>query len=381
MKKFYYFISLFLVAQFTYSQTIYKTINSSRLGKERELKIQLPRNYEQNTDKKYPLIIVMDGDYLFEPMAGNVDYYSYWDEIPEAIVVGVNQVGSRNDDSMYDPQRYLPEKKGAQFFEFLGMELLPFLDKTYRTSKFVAIAGHDITSNFINYYLFKPEPLFHAYINLSPDLAPEMANRLVESLATQVKPTWFYLFTGSNDIPELRKGIKELDKQLALVDNSNFKYRFEDIDAATHYTLVSRALPTALEHLFASYKPIGLKEYDQIVMEGSSPYNYLTEKYEVIKNNYGIDKNVRVNDFLAVGKALEYLENWNDMERLGELARKQYPRSALGIYYLARSYEANGQPKKAMKMYQSAYGQEEVAFVTVDFMLKKAELIKQDFGY
>ena len=54
---------------------------------------------------------------------------------------------------------------------------------------------------------------------------------------------------------------------------------------------------------------------------------------------------------------------------------------ALANYYLARSYEANGRPKKAMKTYQSAYGKEEVAFITVDFMLKKADLIKQDFGY
>jgi uncharacterized protein len=381
MKKLYLIPLIFLATQLIYSQTIYKTINSSKLGKEREIKIQLPRNYEQNSKKNYPLIIVLDGDYLFEPMAGNVDYYSYWDEIPEAIVVGVNQVQSRDDDSMYDPQRYLPEKKGAQFFEFLGMELLAFLDNNYRTSKFVAIAGHDITSNFINYYLFKPEPLFHAYINFSPDLAPEMDTRLAEALANRSRPVWFYLCTGSNDIPELRKSIKELDSKLAVLDHQNLNYLFEDFDAASHYTLVSRALPKALEHIFVSYKPIGLEEYDQFVMEGNSPYNYLTEKYKIINDNFGINKKVRINDFLAVGKALEFVQNWDDLERLGELARKQYPGSALGTYYLARSYEATGKTKKAMKTYQSAYGQEEVAFVTVDFMLKKAELIKEDFGY
>lgn len=381
MRKLYSFILFIFIIQFTYAQTIYKTINSTKLGAVRELKIQLPRNYEQNTTKKYPLIIVLDGDYLFEPMAGNVDYYSYWDEIPEALVVGVNQIDSRNEDSSYDPQRFLPEKKGAQFFEFLGMELLPFLDNTYRTSRFVAIAGHDITSNFINYYLFKEKPLFHAYINLSPDLAPEMADRLTQTLSTSATPKWFYLCTGSNDIPELKKGISELDKKLAAVENPNLKYRFEDLDAATHYTLVSRALPNALEHIFASYKPIGLKEYDEIVVMEGSPYDYLANKYEVINNNFGIEKNVRVNDFLAMGKAIEFLQNWDDLERLGELARKQYPRSALGTYYLARAYEASGRPKKAMKTYQSAYGQEEIAFITVDFMLKKAELIKQDFGY
>ena len=381
MKKLYFFIILFFAVQLNFAQTIYKTINSSRLGKERELKIQLPRNYEKNSKKKYPVIIVLDGDYLFEPMAGNVDYYSYWDEIPEAIVVGVNQVGSRNNDSSYDPQRFLPEKKGAQFFEFLGIELLPFLDNTYRTSKFVAIAGHDITANFINYYLFKPDPLFHAYINLSPDLAPEMSNRLVETLSTCETPKWFYLATGSNDVPQLKKTIRELDKQLAPIENSQLHYKFDDMESATHYTLIGNALPKALEHIFASYKPIGLKEYDELVVMDGSSFEYLTKKYEIINNNFGVEKLVRINDFLAVGKAIEYRERWDDLERLGELAQKQYPHLTLGNYYLARAYEANGQPKKAMKTYQSAYGKEEVAFVTIDFMLEKADLIKQDFGY
>ncbi|MCY2686297.1 alpha/beta hydrolase [Salinimicrobium sp. TH3] len=381
MKKLYLFTLFFLAVQLTFSQTIYKTINSSKLRQQRELKIQLPRNYDQNTGKKYPVIIVLDGDYLFEPMAGNVDYYSYWDEIPESIVVGVNQVRSRNDDCLYNPKTFLPEKEGAQFFEFLGMELLPFIDNTYRTSKFVAIAGHDYTSNFINYYLFKPDPLFHAYINLSPDLAPEMSNRLVEALSTAEAPKWFYLATGSNDVPDLKKNIRALDQQLSLIENQDVHYQFDDFDAATHYTLVGNALPRALEHIFSSYKPISLKEYDELVIMEKSAFNYLVEKYEVINNNFGIEKPVRINDFLAVGKALEYREKWDDLERLGDLAQKQYPHMALGDYYLARSYEANGRPKKAMKTYQSAYGKEEVAFVTIDFMLKKADLIKQDFGY
>ncbi len=94
----------------------------------------------------------------------------------------------------------------------------------------------------------------------------------------------------------------------------------------------------------------------------------------MINNNFGIDKKVRINDFLAIGKALEYQQKWDDLERLGDLARKQYPTSALGTYYLARSYEENGRTKKAMKTYQSAYGQEEVAFMTSRFYAGKSRI-------
>ena len=37
--------------------------------------------------KKYPLMIVMDGDYLFDITSGSVNYLSYWGDIPENIVV------------------------------------------------------------------------------------------------------------------------------------------------------------------------------------------------------------------------------------------------------------------------------------------------------
>jgi len=38
----------------SFAQTIYETISSEKLGETRELKIQLPRNYEENTEKNLP---------------------------------------------------------------------------------------------------------------------------------------------------------------------------------------------------------------------------------------------------------------------------------------------------------------------------------------
>lgn len=373
---------LFLAFGFVNGQTRYETIKSSKLGTSRDLKIQLPRNYEHNETKKYPVILVLDGDYLFEPMAGIVDYYSYWDNIPEAIVVGVNQVKSRDNDSFYDDVRFLPSKTGAEFFEFLGMELMPYLDKNFRTTPFTVIAGHDLTANFINYYLLKERAIFDAFINLSPDLAPEMADRLETSLKNIQKPQWYYLATAEEDIPELKEDIMDLDQRLKLIENSNLHYTFDNLEGSDHYTLTGKALINALQSIFNGYGPISIKEYDtRIVNSEISPFQYLVDKYDRIEKNYKLTIPIRVNDFMAVGKALEFHQNWNALEDLGDLARNHYPRSMLGTYYLARAYEATGHSRKAMKTYQSAYEQDPVAHLTVDFMLQRAELIKEDFGY
>src|SRR5690606_7834101 len=353
---------------------IYETINSKKLGSQRELKIQLPRNYEANPEKDYPLIIVLDGDYLFEPMAGNVDLYSYWQEMPEAIVVGVNQLNTRRADSFYEDQTYLPFDTGATFFEFLGMELLPHLDLNYRTADFVAIAGHDITANLINYYMFKDKPLFQAYISLSPELAPEMSNRLVDAFSSSLSHKWFYLATSSGDVESLRKAASGLNDQLQAIDNQYFHHSFDSFDGATHFGLIGEAIPRALHSIFSAFRPISVEEYEAVLLTSEyPPYEYLVQKYDSIKAFYGLQIPVRVNDFLAVGKALEKRQMWDDLEKLGDLARKEYPNTTLGIYYQAKAYEEFGRPRKAIKAYQSAYGRDEAAFMTIDFMLDRAE--------
>lgn len=363
------------------SQIDYKEIQSEILGTSRQLKIQLPRNYDENIEKSYPVIVVMDGDYLFEPVAGNVDYYSYWEEMPQVIVVGINQVDSRDDDTFYDDVSNLPSDTGASFFEFLGLEVMPYLDENYRTSTFRIAVGHDMTANFMNYYLMKDPALFQGYISLSPDLAPQMEERLVARLGQAKQKIFYYLATASDDISVLRDPIIQLDAQMKQVQNENVQYNFDNFDGATHYSLVGRAIPKALENMFSIYRPISKKEYKEKILPSESPYNYLIDKYATVKTLFGLDDPIRINDFIATSTALEKKGDWEGLEELGKVARKQYPETMLGNYYLALSLEKSGEPKKAMRAYQNAFLLEEVSFLTKDLMLDRADQIKQDFGY
>ena len=107
-------ISLLLSCNLFFSQTLYESIESEALGVTRELKIQLPRNYEADEDQAYPLIIVFDGDYLFDvPSRVMLIISSYWEDMPDAIVVGVNQIDSRADDCTLSVEDYLPYKTGG----------------------------------------------------------------------------------------------------------------------------------------------------------------------------------------------------------------------------------------------------------------------------
>ncbi|WP_141879034.1 alpha/beta hydrolase-fold protein [Gramella sp. Hel_I_59] len=365
----------------SWSQILHETVNSQKLGEKREIKIQLPRNYEQNSEKRYPVVVVLDGDYLFEPVAGMVDYYSYWKDIPEMIVVGINQDGIRMEDTSYG-ENSLPADKGAKFFEFIGMELLASLDQKYRTANFRMIVGHDFTANFINYYLLKQEPIFKGYINLSPDLAPEVANWVTDALETSESKKWFYLATSNEDIPALKSGIANFDNQLKNINNKLVSYKFEEFTGESHYSLVGKAIPSAISSMFEIYRPISTKDYNEILLQTSiSPTQYLTEKYESIEELYGLKRQISINDFMAVHNAIEKTRNWEAYKDLYKLAFDHYPGTMLGTFFEARHEEETGNPKKAMRMYQNAYGQKSIAFLDADYMLEKADAIKKDFGY
>ena len=382
MKRHLTFLLLFLVANSIIAQTIYEEFDSFKLNEIRQIKIQLPRNYEENEDKTYPLFIVLDGDYLFEVVAGNVDYYSYWEDIPEAIIVGINQVEKRDQDCYYSEQNSLPIETGARFYEFIGMELIPHLIGNYRLADFRVAVGHGETANFINYFLLKNQPIFNAYINVSPFLAPDMLDYIPERLQKIEKKIFYYLASSSNDIKAIKEDSNALNSSLSTIENKNLNYTFDNFEGPSHYSNPAHALPNALESIFYVFQPISKKEYkEKILTLDSSPVEYLKEKYAMIKNLFGLDKQILINDFKAIEAAINKSENFDYLEELGKIARKEYPDALLGHYYLARYYEEKGETKKAMRTYRSAYILEEIGGITKDEMLDRADAIKRDFGY
>lgn len=168
MKKSLFLLALICSASM-FSQVSIDTVHSEKLDEDRIIKIALPPNYAKNKDKKYPLLFLLDGNYLFDPFYGAFSYGYYWDDLPEVIIVSVNQGPKelREADSQVDQETGLPIEKGAKFFDFLSLELLPAIENKYRISPYRIIAGHDFTAGFMNLFLYKDNPFFNGYSNES----------------------------------------------------------------------------------------------------------------------------------------------------------------------------------------------------------------------
>jgi predicted alpha/beta superfamily hydrolase len=366
---------LFLLLFFTFSMFSQKTTESfisTKLGETREITIGLPSTYDQNPTKKYPLLILLDGDYLFDPFYGALDYGCYWDDLPETIVIGINQRNNRMEDCRYNKDNGLPSGKGAAFFEFIGEELLPYIEKKYHTAPFRIIAGHDTTAGFLNFFLYKDSPLFNAYISLSPELAPEMETRIPEKLAKSKKAVFYYQSSADGDIRKLREPIKNLDANIKMITNSDIDYKYDEFHNASHYSLVLYSIPSALYQIFDSYKPISSSEFtDKIATLQSGYVDYLIKKYDLISDKLGLTIPVRLNDFKAIEAAILKNNAYNELDKLAEIADKNYPKSMLASYQLGLMYEKMGDVKRAASKYQRASQLEEIGNLTKDMMFDK----------
>lgn len=375
-------ILLFVFSLFAYSNFAQKTtdtIHSQKLNEDRVISISLPASYGKEKNKTYPLLLVLDGDYLFDPFAGALKFGNYWDDLPEVILVGINQGKpfDRELESDVDQINGLPFEKGAQFYDFISMELIPALEKEYKIAPFKIIAGHDVTAGFLNLFLYKNNPLFEAYISLSPELPKDMETRIPTQLSATKKPIFYYQSTADGDVKKMRELIKTLDTNIKVVQNPNLYYQFDDFKNASHYSLVLHSIPNALYHLFSAYQPISTSEFQEKIVTLPSDYvGYLTKKYDVIEKSYGIKMPIRVNDFKAIEAAILKNNAYAEFDQLSTLSKKSYPNAMLSQYHLGMLYEKTGDTKKAAKAYMNAYQMEEIGNLTKDFMLEKAEQMK-----
>lgn len=373
-------ICVYSNAFYSQNKKIIDTIFSNKLNEDREITIGLPPSYEKHPNQKFPIFVLLDGDFLFDPFQGALSYGYYWDDLPEVIIIGVsqNKNNERETDCMVDETTGLPSEKGESFFEFIGMELLPYIQKNFRTAPFKMIAGLDTTAGFLNLYLYKDNPVFDAYISMSPELPTRMEENIPERLAAIQKPLFYYHSSADGDLKKMRNRILALDEAAKKVNKETLNYRFDDFKGASHYSLVLNSIPSALYQIFSVYQPISTVEFNEKIAILPSGYvDYLIKKYDVIDKSFALKLPIRLNDFKAIEAAILKNKAYDEFDKLSQLARKNYPKSMLSDYELAQMYEKKGDNARAVKSYLAAFQREEIGDLTKDMMIERADELKK----
>jgi hypothetical protein len=355
---------LFLLFFFsTFSQTIVKkTINSDYLGTNREIKIYLPKGYDEDKEKNYPLAIVLDSEYLFDLYVGNAVLFATKDKAPEQIIVGINMAETRKKDTYFNVStgEFTPSNKN--FYQFIKNEVIFEIESSYKTSPFISMIGQGTSANLITSFLGEKTPLINSYICINPTFS-DFIGRQMEAynlLRLQKEDNTFYFYTNNSTIFSNDKQIRidQLQKVILGLDIRNFNVINDSFDTESSISAISEAIPRALTKVFEIYSAISKEEFDKNIKD-LSPIDaiaYLQNKYLDIEFLFGSNLEIRQQDVFAVEKIIIEKENGDQLLNFGLMILKLFPKSSLGEYYIGRYYEQGKNIKKALKYYKIGYG-------------------------
>ena len=380
MKHLTILLALFTAVQI-YSQTQVESLESYYLQEERNIRISLPADYD--AEKKYPLILVLDAEYLFEMVVANARFYHNSDRMPSSIVVGVDHEEEflRERDFSFDENSgYLTAESDA-YYSFLEKELLPYCDKQFSIAPFKMFIGYDRTAALGNFFLYGEKSPFTAYLSISPVLPSEMEN-LVPSRLLDHPQQLFYNLVLEKEPTADRQRILQMNQSIASIQREGLHYYFDQYETPDHTTVVAYGISKAFDNVFKLFRPITPMEYKKEILSSKEPViQYLYHKYDMIEELLGFKKPYELNDVMAIYAATRKKEDFDSLKELAEICKKQWPESMIGDFFQAEYFEYMGEVKKALRAFEKAYQKEEIDFLTKELAYDKIAAIKDDFGY
>lgn len=340
-------------------------LNSKILDTERKIKIHLPKSYEENTNKNYPLILVLDAEHTFYFTVGNTEIFYDPDPdfelVTETIVVGIYQNYSldgttynyvRNYDASWDNDTDKFSDSSAKFYDFVKNELVQYLNKNYRIGNFKAILGHSLTASFVSSMLLENDDVFNAYIMLSPNWE-DFNDTLFDAIDAKKQTKLVYTSTASNDAPGHLSSILNLHNNYfskKIFENINYEYNYFEDEG--HMSLISRSIPFALEHIYSLYNPINNIKIEDFI-SSENKIEFLNSAYEKSNQLYGTNRLLRDSDLELLADLAIDSENWKILKEISDINIKYFPNLQTG-YFTRAVYEEkyNKDLKTALKFYK-----------------------------
>lgn len=336
----------------SYTQQIH-TINSAVLNEQRTVVVQLPKSYQANPNKVYPVIYRLDGAGNIPLISAVMERLQNDNRAPEVIIVAIENTNRLRD--LYptvnkEPQGPVGEGGGAaKFLAFIEQELMPLINKSYRSHNFNVIAGASAAGVFALYTMQANPELFQAHIAYSPAVwwnygAPVKA---AKSFINKSKDLNNYVYINIGEEAGLmRERYNEL--QQALQSNSLPNLRFFS-DA---FNNVSHNL-TSVAGSFNAYHNLFLPK--QMPMSAlSDDIESIDVYYKKLSQQWGEqiappDRAVR-----SLGYNLTGSKQFTRAIEVFKYNIKNHPKSVDALSALSYGYEMQGDTRQALEQMESA---------------------------
>ena len=235
-----------------------REIKSDILNESRLLNIYLPASYTTNSNKKYPVIYLLDGamDEDFIHIVGLVQFgsFSWVNMLPESIVVGITNVDRKRDftypsTNKQDTKELPTSGKSAAFIRFIEKELQPYIDSNFNTSTSKTIIGQSLGGFLVTEIAIKNPELFDNYIIVSPSLWWDNESLLkVEPKTYSAKKSIYIAVGKEGDVME--RTAKALYDKINGRNKNNTSVYFSFFEKQNHGDALHLAVYDAFEKIF-----------------------------------------------------------------------------------------------------------------------------------
>lgn len=321
-------------------------ISSSVLSEERGYLVYTPPGYKTGSER-YPVIYLFDGDAHFHHVTGIVDFLAGRGRMPWSIVVGVSNT-DRTRDFTPTKEARLPASGGAdKFLSFIQTELMPAIDKQYRTRDYRIMIGHSLGGLLAVYTLLSKPDMFNAYVAISSSMQWDD-----QMLLRQARTAWppgterdkFLYFTMGTEPENLSKGNRDFAAFLKAQAPAKLRWSFDFMESEDHGTTPHKTVYDGLEKLFEGW----MLPADVVTVAA------LQAHYRSLTKRFGMPvaiSEARLNLFgyrlLAKGQSAEAITAF-------QLNVKTHPDSANVYDSLGEAFEKQGDWQKAHKNYAEA---------------------------
>lgn len=239
-------------------------LTSSVLGEVRAYTVRLPDGYAREPQRRYPVVYVLDGPPLDDHTAQGAKPLAAAGQAPGLIVVGIpNMQRAGRARDFLPPFLKFARRDGSpftggadRFLRFLREELVPRIERDYRTTRPRLLVGHSLGAIFVSYSVGAAPGFFDARFAHSPAIWRDedaIAADLARSLASaRGLGSFFYLSVGEKEGGGLGDGYAKLHTVLrAHAAAAGLRWKAEMTPGAVHETNVARATPSALRAYFS----------------------------------------------------------------------------------------------------------------------------------
>ena len=221
-------------------------------GRAYQLYVGLPPSYEDEPERRYPVLYLCDGYWDFNLVKSLCDNLVHDGAIPEVIVVGLGYAGERPDygrlrrwDLTPTSAKYPganfdgPSGHAQEFLSVIENEVIPLIEHAYRGDPaYRALAGSSLGGLFTLYAMFARPGLFVAYVVSSPaaQWAEDWLFGFEEEFHRSSQPLGARLFMthAENDPALILDGVKRFDTRLRERAYPGMAYEFRRVEGEGH---------------------------------------------------------------------------------------------------------------------------------------------------